>query len=453
MKRIIYTCLAAIAAAYTAPAADEAPATPAAKEEPAAADAAQPSPDAEANGEATENADVAKVELKSDNQAIAALLDKNKKLDELYASIKKPDRRTRDHYSNHTNEVRERVAKLEGIVEKLKELESKRASFVGMGFEYTIVPREERDKYDREGGELAKKVLDALTSKSESAQVDGLRGYDALKESYQGHPRFKEVTAVYQKLVMKLDKRWTTQRENMRKERQKWAQAKQDKVLESENAQYQTLARRLEADDINIDETWFMPKMSNSVMLDKALDRTKRVKQSMQSRSIEVTENVPKVIEEFWAAEDVICELMIKGEYEEALNKQGEDETYRAVNSLGRFALPEMHKDGIRKQHEELVRELRKRKNDCAVVERQILTTTNTFERELSNLESRIERVYENLEAAKEREVEMEEQKAREAEEEAARAAEEAEREAEEAEEKPEKPAKKKSSKKKQKTE
>lgn len=405
MKRLFYTCLAALAAAYTSSAAEETAAAPTTGD--AAAPAAAETPEAKADGAqggedaAGEEEEASSTEGKDALEVMAA---KNARLDQVYASIEKPNRATRDRYSAHTKDYKERLEKIEGIRKQVEELTAKKQTLLSLPYEFSIVPEESRYVYEQEGEELAKKVYDALNSKSETTQLEGLRRYGALKESYQGLPRFKEVTNAYQKVVFRLDKKWNTLRDNIKKERAKWPHSKLDKLMESERTQYDALVRKMESSDLNIDEVWFLPRGNNSLMLEKALEHSRRAKQSLQNKSVDVPNNVPQLLHDYWAYADGVRELMQSGNYEEASNKLSDDDSFRAVSSLSRYAMPEVYKDGIRKQQEDMRNELRRRKSEQTSLDREMQRATSSLEREMSNLDMRIDRVMESIEAAKEEE-------------------------------------------------
>lgn len=432
MKRLLYTCLAALAAAYVAPAEDEPVSAPSAEETPAAEAAEDTQPD-----------------------AIAAVRKKMELIDQAYASLEKPRKATTQNYNRHVEEVKERLKKMEDIKTQLDELEIKKAATGGSDYIFEVVPEEDRYKYETEGNALAKKAIDNLSSKSETAQIEGMRFFEMLRDTYQGLPQFKEANLLYQKNVNKFEKKWNTQLEGIKRERQKWPSSRREQTTEGEQRQYDALANKLARDSRNIEDEWFVPKMGNAIMLDKALSRARRAKSIQQSKTVEEGGKVPELLHSFWGSMDEVRELMKEGKLEEALDKVGEDTSYRELMSMSRYLLPDYVKEGIRKQSDELRSEIRSRQNERRNVERELSRTITAFDREVHYLETRMDRMLESLlndkedevrraEEAAAREAELKEQQEREAAEEAEAA------EDDDEAEKPEvkKPKKKKSKKK-----
>lgn len=436
MKRILYTFLAALAAASTSPGVENSP---------AAETAAAPATTAEEETEA------------SSDDVIAAYRKQMAQTDQVFASLKSPSRLIQSRYPSHVEDVNTHLKKMEETKNLMEELAAKKQDIVASEYVFSIVLPEDRDKYEREGAELAKRVMSLLSAKQEASQIEGLRQFEVMRESYQGLPQYKEAYSLYQKTVSKLEKKWSGLREAMRRERQKWQQKRLDQQVEAETAQYEALARKMEAEDRNIDEDWFVPKVSNSVMLDRALDRVKRAKTSQQNRYADSAANVPELMRKFWSSMDDCKALMAEGKYDEAIDGMSNNETYRTILGLGRYNLPENYKEDIRKQYENMREEVRRRQNELRTVSRSEQNAASTFERESQYVNTRITNMAETLDNEKEEETRRaEEAAAREAEikAEEERAAREAAAEEEEEEDEEEvKPKKKKKGSKKKKAE
>lgn len=403
MKRILYTCLAAFAAAYTAPAADEPEAAGSAAEETPAAVAEEPAAEAQ--------------EAPTTEAAIAGVRSKMEAATRAYADLSKPTRMVTTNYNRLENDVKEALQKLEDSKKQMEEIEGKLGGLGGTEFEFSAVPEDERYKYETEGTAMVKKVIDALSSKAENTQLEGLRLYDALRESYQGIPRFKEAHSLYEKAVNKLEKKWSTQLENIKRERQKRSASQRDQLSEGERRQYDQLARKMESENLNIEEDWFIPKMNNATMLDKALSRARRAKSSLQSRITDSEVDVPALLHRFWDNMDAARELMLGAKLAEASAKLSEDNTLRELGSLSRTMLPDSVRDGLRKQHQLLSEEIRNRQNEQRRLELSQRSARMAFERQLRTIDLRIDRMMETLTLSKEDEVRRaEEAAAREAE-------------------------------------
>lgn len=435
MKRILYTFLAALAAAYTTPGVAE------------TTDDAASTPSAAAEENAAEEP--------SANDVIAASRKKLEQVDQAYASLKAPGRLIQSRYPSLMEDVNNHIKKMEEAKNEVDAQAAKKQDINAAEYVFSIVMPEDRDKYEREASELAKRVMTLLSAKQESSLIEGLRQFEIMRESYQGHPQYKEALSLYQKTINKLEKKWSALREAMRRERQKWQQKRLDQQVEAETIQYETLSRKMEADDRNIEEDWFVPKVSNSVMLDRALDRVKRAK-SQQNRYADTTVNVPELMQKFWATMDSYKALMSEGKLDEAVDGMTNNETYREILGLGRYCLPENYKEDIRKQYENMREEIRRRQNEMRAVARTETSAVSAFERESRYVETRISSMVEMIENEKEEEARREEEAARERElkEEEERAAREAAAEEDDEEDEEEvKPKKKKKGSKKKKAE
>ena len=440
MKRLFYTCLAALSvAAYAAPGAEE----PAAPQQPAPA--AEEPTDADEEKEEAAPADSA--------DPMAAILEKEKLVDTLYNGLERKSRHLTTRYENHKKDVAERLKKIEEAKQKLEEAKAACSSYATAEYEFAIVSESDRDLYAREAGELARQAMASLSAKSDAERIKGLRKYAPLRESYQGLPEFKELNALYQKVVLAFEKKWNSTREAMRRERQKWASSRLDKTETNEKAQLDDLASKMEAEELDIDEDWFLPKTTNSFMLDRALEHVRRAKGAfLTSKNSDMPTDVPTLMSAYWRWMDDVKALFRRGDYEEALNKVGEDEPLREITGAPRAAMPESYKENYRKQTEDLRNAIRERQRAQRDAERKLSLAQTSYEREMDHLDKRVDPVLETLEEAKAEEEQRAEEAAREAEEEARRAAEEAEEDDEEADAPKEpKPKKKKSGKKKKK--
>lgn len=447
MKRILYTCFAALAAACAAPAAEDS--TPAAGEATAPAAAAEKPADEDAAATAAEEEEPAETDV------IASVNKKLQAIEKAFADLEKPNRTITQNYNRQVEDANERLKKMETLKGQIAELEAKLAASGTAEYTFSVVPDEDRYKYETEGNELAKRVIDSLNGKSEAVQIEGLRLFEVMRDTYQGLPQFKEAHSLYQKLVSKFEKKWSIQLDNIKRERQKWPSSRKDKVSEGEQLQFDNLVRKLESENLNIDEDWFAPKMSNSLMLDRALSRARRAKGSMQNKVAESGGKVPELLHRFWENMDAARDLMVAGKHDEAIDKVSNDDSYRDLTSMSRNILPEEVREGLRKQMEELRNEARRRQGEVRGLERDISRVVANLEREARYLETRMDHTLEALLVAKEdevrraeeaaaREAELKEEQEREAAEAAAEAA-----EAEEDEDETPKKTKKKKSKKK----
>lgn len=403
MKRILYTFLTAFAAVYSAPGADDAPA--------ATASAAVASEE-----EADDTADESKL--------IDTLHKRIEAVDKEFSELASPSESFSSRYKRFQDDASERMKKIEGYKQQADELVEKKRQIVTAEYEFTVIPPADRDLYEREGSEMVKKTRALLAGKSDADLVEGLQLFEKMSETHQGMPEYKELSSIYQRTLVKLEKKWDGIRSRIKKDRQKMTSSKVDKMVENETLMYERLAKKMDAAGKNIEEDWFAPQLTNTVMLDKALERLKRVKQTTVNRGDEPV-NVPELLRKYWEFMDSVRDTMVQGKLEDALNMFTQDDAYRSLNSVGRYSLPENLKEDIRKQYENLRSEMHKRQNNFRSAEREETRAISAFEREARSLESRIDRMHEDIGHEKEEE-------ARRAEEAAEAAAREAERKAEE---------------------
>lgn len=418
MKPIKYTVLAVIAAALSAQGADEKPAeTPAQEPTPAGEETA---------GETGAAPEAAAAEAAPVDGPAGEVRNKLKKMNEVYAQLKKPTRYATSQHTSATTSAETSLKKIEDAQKAIAEIKAKMEAFATEAYEFATIPAEDRDKFEREGTEMVNKVLKALKGKSENEKLEGIRLFEKLRESYQGISTFKEALAVYKNVTGFFEKKWARYFENLRKERQKNDGNKNDKLQEMENAQLEKLAKKMEDAGGNIDEDLFLPRPSNSRMLEKALSRLKRSMQSSLNKVQEEAEDVPGLFRAFWASMDEMRELMMKGEYERVNEMLNDNESYRALSSVQHYAMPQEYKDTLRKQHDEFRSEVRRRNMESRNLERDLQREERNLEREMQLITTRIDRVIEALEEEKEQELRREEEAAAAAAEEEARLAAEA---------------------------
>lgn len=422
MKRIFYTCLAAFAAAYTAPAAEDAASAAPAGDTPAAA---APSAEEQEKAPATEeSADL------SEEEVIASYRKRLEESDKEYATLKRPTKAMTSRYERHVADVNEHLKKMEDYRKVIEESEAKQKSILEQEYVFSIVPVEERTKYETEGSAELKKTIDLFSSKDDASQIRGLRAFEKQKETHQGLPAFKEAHSLYVKLIAKFEKKWNKALEAAKLSRDRMPGSRKDRLKEEEESRYESFARKMEAEGYNIEEEWFMPKMQNAVMLEKALGHVVRAKATVDRRlSNEDTGKVPEALNQFWKTMDEARDMMMQGKMDEAIAKISDDENYRYLLSLNRYLLPEELKDAIRKQSDDFRGEVRRRQSELRNVEREAGRAVSAFEREKSYLDTRMSSISESIAQDKDEEI-------RRAEEAAAREAElkaEQEREAQEA--------------------
>lgn len=436
-----------MAAVYAAPAAEEA--------EPAAV---QDAPVAEdrSEDEAGESAAEEEKEL-TPEETLTVLRRKMEDINKAYAELTKPSRNITSMYTKLVEEAKERTGKMEDLKRQMEELTAQ-LNAESEEYVFSVVPEDERFSYETEGNAMVKKVIAALSSKSETAQIEGLQNYEVVRDTYQGIPDFAQAYTLYQNVVAKYEKKWNSQLESIKRERQKWSSSRADQTNEGEQRQYDKLAAKMASEHRNIDDDWFLPKSGNALMLEQALTRARRAKSASQNKILSKDADIPTMLHQAWDDLEGARALLNENKLDEASNKMSEDESLRELMNAGRLLMPENVREGIRKQAEEMRTEIRKRKTDRQKMERDRVRANSSFARENTILGTRMTSMADMIETAKEAELRRaEEAAAREAElkEEqerlAAEAAEEAEEEKAENAEKEDEPVQKKPKKKKKK--
>lgn len=454
---MLHTILAVFAVALTAQGADDKKAETPANETASAGDTAAPAAETDAakEGEEAEEKEQAAEAEENDETGVGVIRAKMKKLEEAFAQLHKPNRFAISQHDKALEEAKNKLKSIEESQKKLDELKVRKENAISADYAFGVMPVENRDKYEREGGEMATKVASALKGKSEAERLTGLAQFEKLRETYQGLPQFKDVRALYLKTVNAFDKKWTGFAERLKKDRQKSANTngRNDKLLELEERQYEKLARKMEAAGGNIDEDFFLPVPTNARMLEKALARLKRSSQNSLNKVQENVEDVVTLFKEYWTQMDTARERMLAGEYAEVLTILNESEPSQALCSVSHYVMPQEYKELIRKQNEELRNEVRRRQNELQNIEREEGREKNVIGRELTSITLRLDRAIESLVEEKALEVRREEEAAAEAAEEEARLAAEAAEAADDQEDEPAKPKKKSKKKKAKKAE
>lgn len=354
-----------------------------------------------------------------------------------YEALKAPRPTLKSRVDRSKEEVAKRVKSMEDYIRKIAETDAAIQAKYATEYVFETVPREERTKYADEGSALMKKAITLMSSKGKEADlIEGIEAFEILRESYHGIPRFKEASMLFVKTLNRLERKWRNARERVERDRQKMSDSNRAKVLDLEESLFQRLEQKLQESGKSVDRNWFAPGgrySTNLKALDRLIQRAKSSAQSSQNKPVEHAEEVPALLERYWAAVDEAVSKMCSGAPEEASKILDNNEDYRTITSLYRNCMPEALKAALRDQHQKLKSEINTRTREVSSLKREKDRAVMNLEREMRSQERTIERLQEDVASAKEDEDRREAEEAeRKAEEEARKAEEEAERQAEE---------------------
>ncbi|MCH5285097.1 MAG: hypothetical protein J1E42_05800 [Akkermansiaceae bacterium] len=372
----------------------------------------------------------------------------SQKLDELrkgYEELQAPSASVTSRLQRNVESVERSLKRLEELVGKIVELELKEHSVYAVEYQFSVIPMDQRTKYEEEVTAQLREVIKLLGGK-ESDQIRGFVKFEKLRETAQGVGAFKEASDLYNKAISRLERKWRSLKDKIEKDRAKMNTNKRAKAEEVEEAQVRRLEQKLSESGLDFNRDWFAPgglQSVNLTVLDRVIQRAKQSMQSQYNRPVAEYGQVPEKLSVFWATMDEAVRALQAGNPEKASDLVDDNKALQELSSMHRCCMPDELKNNLRKEVQEFKSRIRSLSGEAKKLERDKMREMTSFEREQGSAERVLERMQEDLSNARE-------DAARRAEEEAERKAaeEEARREAEEEEEEEEevkpKPAPKK---------
>ncbi len=269
-------------------------------------------------------------------------------------------------------------------------------------YSFSIVTKEQRDQYVRDGKAAYKAMVVDMKEKPNARKVGGLDKFEIMRDRYQGIPEYKEAHAWYLRTMKSLEKRWGKAIEKEEARRKSLQAAKKTAMRESDQKAFDKLSNDLREEGEDIDKVWYNPAKRNLRMLNHSFNRvTDTLRRNEESKLDPAVGTVPALLEEFWTMMDNAVELMVVGKVEEAEKLLDEDETYRRIVQLKATIFPNDYRDPIKEQRKALEQELKKRARSHRDLQRKLERQASLLERAVGNAESRIGALMESIQREK----------------------------------------------------
>ncbi len=349
--------------------------------------------------EETEQDAQEKVEASADEQAegeeysrrMEVLKERADKLEAQYKEIKEPDRVLTREHERFTRELKEQEEKVSKQIEELNTLQAKQKELMSGGFEFTIVPSDQRMKYIEEGKEVIKKAVSGMEGRSDGKQTAGMGRFLQARTKYQGLKEYKAARKTFLAVLDKHAKRWTRAAETIRKAREKKRPEDNEKVQQAEERAFQRTGAELKEQGRDIRKDLFTPVQNNLLMLEALCQTATSLKKTVEGERTEGQGETEEVLTELWAEMDKVAQLMAQGKAEEAEEAFKESEEVERFRLLRPECLSEEVRENTQKQIETLRTEVRERERELGRTERNIRRNTMTLERLLESLTHHID--------------------------------------------------------------
>ncbi len=323
-------------------------------------------------------------------------------IDEEMQGVRKPSsnlKRTAERTKEVVTRSLEELNKLSlSVVELQKEYDQ-----ACMGdYKFTIVAKEQRDQYVRDGQAAHKAMLIDMKEKPGARKVGGLDKFEIMRDRYQGIPEYKEAYEWYIRTLKALEKKWDKMLDKENKRRKSLQPAKKAAMTEADNEAYEKLGEEFKKDGEDIDKVWFNPKARNLRMLNHAYNRvTDTLRRNEEAKLDDAVGTVPSLLGQFWDVMDRARDLMVQGKVEEAEKLLDEDPTFDMLIKLKSSIFPNDYRDPIREQRQHLEKELKKRAKTQRDLKRKLERQASTLERAVGNAEARIDALMEDIQREK----------------------------------------------------
>lgn len=294
-------------------------------------------------------------------------------LEKMKEGIKEPSRTVNSRFTSTKNSTEKNLQKLEAMCAEVDALQGEVDALVGKGFVFEIVSEHDRDKYAVEGKAAYDAMVMDMNQKKSSRKIGGLDKFETLRESFQGIPEYKQAYDWYIKTLKDLNKKWDKMIAKEEAARKRYNSEKKAEADENDKKAYEKLKDQLEEEGEHIAQVWYTPATRNLYMLRAAKNKVEdALRRNERSKKNEDIGTVTTLISSFWQTMDRACDLMVKGDLDEAKELLDEDENFKKLIRLHSTLLPEEYKKPIRDQRAALNDEIKDRINKRRTTQRSL---------------------------------------------------------------------------------
>lgn len=306
------------------------------------------------------------------------------------AELKEPSRTFTSRYERMKAEAERSNKRIDEQLQKVKASEEKLEEISRGSFLFEVVRESEREQYAQEGAEMVQKVTKLLNGK-DTEQIEGVAGFEALYENYQGIPGYVAAHDQYRNVLDRFERKWTAARDKAQRDRQKLTGSARTKADDAEQSLYRRTAKKMSGLNKDIEKDWFAPSgnmMSNMLLLDLLLQKVRTAKRMASSEPEDDAEKLPDMIKAYWDEMDIVVQKLQTGAPDQGTEMLNESKSFDAIMAARHRSIPEKYKKLIREQHNKLRDELRRSSSALRQAKRDLERDKNTLESDISRLGS-----------------------------------------------------------------
>ncbi len=323
-------------------------------------------------------------------------------IEEELKGVRAPSLALQRNIENTRRNVTKSLEELDKLALRINELQKEYNEACMGDYAFTIVTKEQRDQYVRDGKAAHKAMVIDMKEKPGARKVGGLDKFEIMRVRYQGIPEYKESYAWYIKTLQTLEKRWGKQLEKEQARRKSLQPAKKADMAEADAKAFDKLSEEFKKDGEDIDEVWYNPNKRNLRMLNHAHNRVSdTLRRNEQVELDPAVGTVPALLEQFWDAMDKARDLMIVGSIEEAEKLLDEDTSFRQLVKLKSTIFPNDYRRPLMEQHQDIEKEIKKRARAQRSLQRKLEQQASTLERAIGNANAHIDALLADIEREK----------------------------------------------------
>ena len=269
-------------------------------------------------------------------------------------------------------------------------------------FEFTVIPRNEREKYRTDGEAAYKAMLIDMKEKKNSRRIGGIDKYEIMRERYQGIPEFAAAHESYMKTLTTLERSWIKMKAEEEKKRSKLTSAKSDAMKAEDLKDYNKLERYFAETDEKIATVWFNPNKRNLRMIEHCLNKaTSALRGAKDFKLDDKVGCTVDMLSSFWMGMDNVAAQMERGEIDSSLESLKGLDVYQNILSLRSNYLPSEYRQEMQEQYRAVEREITERRRTRQNASRTLERALNQKEREFNIADGLIESLINEIQRAK----------------------------------------------------
>ncbi len=315
-----------------------------------------------------------------------------------YAELSKPSSMLAHSFERLKTSIGEKLDKLDANALEVATLQQE-YNRAGTGdFQFTIVTRDQREQYLRDGAAAYKAMVIDMQEKPGARKVGGIDKFELMRERYQGIPEYKSAYEWYVRTLKALDKKWKKMLEKEESRRKNLQAAKKSAMDEADQAEFEKLRQQFEADGEDIGSVWYNPRPRNMRMLRGACTKVyDALRRNAEAKLDPAVGTVPALLKQFWDTMDEARQLMISGQLDQANDKLKNDPSYDLIRRLKATIFPQDYREPMMAQRAALQKEILERQRTRRTVKTKLDRQASTLERSTGSVTAQINALVEMI--------------------------------------------------------